>query len=159
MLNFRNTAFKVLDTAKGSPVKNGIANIRLGALDYNVSRDSQEKQLGLLCSWAKDNVPYYTALQPKSYSEFPVIDKNVMKEHLDSFIDKSLNKDGLYKMVTSGSTGTPFTSYQNKAKKVRNTADTVFFASLANFTLGNKLFYFKIWNDINQKSKLSKFIE
>ena len=159
MLNFRNTAFKVLDSVKGNPVKNGISNISSGAADYKSSKESRERQLEVLCNWARNNVPYYTALQPTSYNEFPVINKNVMKEHLDNFIDKSLAKEGLYKMVTSGSTGTPFTSYQNKSKKVRNTADTVFFASLANFTLGNKLFYFKIWNDINQKSSLSKFIE
>ncbi|WP_294819422.1 CoF synthetase [uncultured Flavobacterium sp.] len=159
MLNFRNVAFKTLDSVKGSSVKKEILNVEEGISGYEASSKKREERLAFLCDWAKNNVPYYSALNPGSFENFPVINKNIIKENLDSFIDKKLDKESLFKMVTSGSTGTPFTSYQDKKKKVRNTADTMVFASMADFTIGNKLFYFKIWNDINKKSGLSKFIE
>lgn len=57
-------------------------------------------------------------------------------------------------MVTSGSTGTPFVTYQDANKKHRNAADTIFFADLAGFKIGERLYYFKIWSDLNKKSGL-----
>ncbi len=159
MLNFRSFGFKILDSVKGGFVKKEILNIKKGIVNYDSAGDERARRLSHLCDAISNNVPYYSALCVREYKDFPVINKNSIKENLDSFINKNYKKEELYKMVTSGSTGTPFTSYQDKTKKIRNTADTIFFASLADFEVGDKLFYFKIWNDINKKSGLSKFIE
>jgi len=64
----------------------------------------------------------------------------------------------MIKVSTSGSTGVPFSLYQNKDKKLRNTADTLFFAKLANYEVGNKLIYFRDW-DGNAKGKLAAFMQ
>jgi phenylacetate-CoA ligase len=94
-----------------------------------------------------------------SLSNFPVIDKNIIRDHINEFIAEGRASEKLHKVVTSGSTGTPFFVYQDAKKKLRNTADTIHFSKLAGFELGTQLFYLKIWNSVNRKGKLKSLIE
>jgi phenylacetate-CoA ligase len=61
--------------------------------------------------------------------------------------------------VTSGSTGTPFEVYHDRRKKIRNSADTIVFSKLAGYEIGVKLYFVKIWNLVNQKSKLIAYLQ
>jgi len=62
-------------------------------------------------------------------------------------------------MVTSGSTGTPFETFQDANKRLRSTADTIYFANLAGYDLGQPLYYLKIWSELNKKSKLTQWVQ
>ncbi|MBX2966876.1 MAG: phenylacetate--CoA ligase family protein [Cyclobacteriaceae bacterium] len=95
----------------------------------------------------------------KGIQSFPVINKNLIRENTDAFLSSKYNESSRIPAITSGSTGTPFKTYQNKDKKNRNTADTLFFASLAGYDLGTKLLYFKIWSDYNRKSSFLQSIQ
>ncbi|SEG13736.1 phenylacetate-CoA ligase [Eubacterium ruminantium] len=48
---------------------------------------------------------------------WPVVNKSIIRSQYDSFISDVYEKDQLITMSTSGSTGTPFVSYQNEGKK------------------------------------------
>jgi phenylacetate-CoA ligase len=60
-------------------------------------------------------------------------------------------------VATSGSTGTPFKVVQDSNKVSRNAADNLYFSQLAGYTLGNKLYYFRMWNAFEKKGLLSRW--
>lgn len=62
-------------------------------------------------------------------------------------------------MSTSGSTGTPFRSYQNKEKRNRVIAELIYLNEKALLDLGEKFIYFRVWNENNRKTWLVRFIQ
>lgn len=53
-------------------------------------------------------------------SDFPVIQKNVIRECYDQFLSTAFPKSELTKATTSGSYGTPLTFYLTRLKKARS---------------------------------------
>lgn len=136
--------FWILDFIKGSPVKkhlNDISNT-LKKPDNNAI----EANLSKILNHAIQTTKFYNTLSPGSkLIDFPVINKAVIRESFNSFLSDKFDLNELIPVVTSGSTGTPFKVYHDKKKKFRNNADTIFFASMAGFNIGDRLIYMKIF--------------
>jgi len=103
-----------------------------------------EDYLFKLLRHAQSKVSYYSKIEP-NISKYPVVNKIIIRAQFDDFQAKNYADQPKINMTTSGSTGTPFTVYQDLNKKARNHADTLYFGELAGYELGNKLFYLKIW--------------
>jgi len=157
----RNYAFWTVDFLKGSPVKKHLRNIeRIVNFPENQKEKGQHlKRLSDLLTFASANVPFYADTTPTGIKDFPVVNKNIIRNQTKQFLAKDADTKGLFKVVTSGSTGTPFCVYHDKNKKLRNTADTFYFANRAGFSLGEKLIYFKIWTSVNKKSGLASWMQ
>ncbi len=157
----RNYGFWFLDILKGSPVLKNFKEIKT----INESKDNsfidnyQKNKINELLDYSKGNIPFYKAIKYNDLDHFPVIDKLKYKKNIDDFCSLKYSKEDLIKVITSGSTGTPFVSYQNKGKKKRNTADANYFSSLAGFNTGETLFYLKIWSENNRKSNIVQFLQ
>src|SRR5690606_12908168 len=65
----------------------------------------------------------------------------------------------LNKASSSGSTGIPFTIFQNRNKKNRNTADTLYFSKAAGMSISDQLIYLKLWDHTNSKTKWQEFAQ
>lgn len=141
-MNITNILFKCKDCLNGSKITNNLNDIK-NHLESN-SRIPSEALNDLLIHVVK-NVPYYRGYSDKSLNDFPIVDKSVIKTNFEAFKARNIENNGLVKMTTSGSTGTPFTVYQNKDKKIRNHADTLYFGKFGGYVLGNRLIYLKIW--------------
>lgn len=155
--NSRNTIFWLLDLIKGSPVRKHINDVRA----VMTSRDSRwvkqqiDSRLNSILAHAVESTEFYRNYDVKKGIEaFPVLDKNAIRNHLPKFLSNRYDESQRIPAITSGSTGTPFETFQSEDKRSRNTADTLYFASLAGYTLGNKLYYLKIWSEYNKKSNL-----
>lgn len=159
--NIRKYLFWFLDFLKGSPILKNLKEIQ----NINNSNDQAliekyiNKRLGELLKYAKNNVPYYQKYERAELSDFPIINKLIIRDNFDDFRSVLFINKKTYQVVTSGSTGLPFKIIQNQNKKYRNTADTIYYASKANYSLGNILVYMKIWNKFNRKSNLKKILE
>jgi len=128
-------------------------------MDDSAKRKTEDR-LSALLTHASDSTAYYSASQDSSdLQDFPVINKNVIRENYDQFISRDFDRNQLKPAVTSGSTGTPFKVLHDRNKVLRNTADTLYFSSLAGYELGQRLYYLKIWNKTNRKSRLSLFMQ
>lgn len=153
----REKAFWFAQFISRRPVKvhfNEISNVMKNIKGLNKTQYIKRKKEEIVQHTIR-TVPYYSKFQNyQRIEDFPVIDKNVIRENYADFYSASYDKKNTISVVTSGSTGTPFEIRQNKEKRYRNTADTIYFAELAGFKIGEKLFYLKIWNDINRKSDL-----
>jgi phenylacetate-CoA ligase len=148
----RNLLFWILDFLKGGKVRKHFSNVVQINTDYPAAKEKVTKQLSSVLAHAANTTAFYGKYKNTAISNFPVINKNIVRENEDLFISSAFEKSTLSKTVTSGSTGTPFCVYHNADKKIRNTADTIYFARLAGYELGQKLYYFKIWNEINSKT-------
>lgn len=110
--------------------------------------------------FAKTNIPYYRAFPSlKTLIDFPVVNKSVIKNNYNEFLSSRYYDRKVVKISTSGSTGTPFVVYQDSEKRSRNFADTIYFAGLANFKIGDKLFFFRLWAKELKKSRLQAFAQ
>ena len=157
----RRIVFKILDILKGRPVFKNIDEIKSinEALDLHLVQAYQKKQIDKLLVHAIKNIPFYKNIDTIELSKFPIVDKSIIKNNIDQFIAPLTNKNELLRMVTSGSTGTPFVSYQDNNKKRRNSADALYFGELAGFKLGEPLYYLKIWSESNKKSRWIQFLQ
>ena len=144
----RQLLFWILDLLKGSKVAHHLKEIDSSIKSYPDTQPAIEKKLAAMLKHAAATTNYYSPYTNPVITEFPVINKSIIRDNEAAFISAKFDKAALHKVVTSGSTGTPFCVYHNAAKKIRNTADTIYFAKKAGFELGQKLYYFKIWNDI-----------
>ncbi|NDI97573.1 phenylacetate--CoA ligase family protein [Flavobacterium sp. LaA7.5] len=157
----RNKSFKLVDSIKGKGVSKHYNEIsRFFSAPDNTKRESivQEKITALL-QHAATTVPHYHSFSGKSLSEFPVTDKTLIRNDYNLFLSSMFDDSQRISLVTSGSTGTPFKIYQDYNKKNRNSADTIYFAEKAGFTVGSKLVYLKIWSDYNKKKSLTKWMQ
>ena len=80
-----------------------------------------------------------------SIDEFPLINKNIIRDNLSQFLSSKCVINKCRKVSTSGSTGTPFSVYHNKQKTNKNKADNIYFSSKSGYTIGDYLIYIKIW--------------
>ena len=156
-MNIRNIIFRLADRW----ANNGEIYRNLRQLKENLSQESDsyfnKDEVRELLDYAVSNIPFYSHLKYYAdITDFPVVNKTLMRDNLSSFFNLS-GSDGHKKVSTSGSTGTPFSSYQCKRKINRNTADSIYFGSLVGYTVGEKLLYIKLWNAANEKSSFLKF--
>lgn len=140
-MNIQKFIFKVTDLLKNKSVLPHYKQI----VDYYDRGKITKEVLTNLLIHAKENVKYYWDIKNENLAEFPIVNKSTIKSDFSNFHAKNYLKQQKVTMTTSGSTGTPFTVYQDLNKKARNHADTLYFGELAGYTLGNKLYYLKIW--------------
>lgn len=145
----REKAFWTLDGLKGGHVRKHYDDIV-----QSISQGSPEKpeKLRKLLQHAVETVPVYKNISADQLENFRVVNKNFIREDNNAFISAAFDENQRIAAVTSGSTGTPFKVFHDRNKKSRNSADTIYFAGKAGFSVGEKLYYFKIWSKNNHKS-------
>ena len=127
-------------------------------LEYPNSNGSEEIRalyLDRILKHAVASTPFYKYFKSfNSLDDFPIINKNIIKDKfIDLFSDK-FKLSELYKVTTSGSTGAPLTVWQDKGKRNRHVAENIYFSELAGYPLGSRLYYLRVWNEINRKGKI-----
>ncbi len=158
----RYMSFWALDALKGGKVLKELRDIQqslsLNSFD-SLQKNNEVKVKGLLDKVIQET-PFYSRFKNyESLQDFPVIDKQIIKENFSQLQIASSRKTRLHSIFTSGSTGTPFMVYQNQKKKYRNTADTIYFAGKAGYTIGDKLLYLRLWNKSLKKKKISAYMQ
>lgn len=158
---YRRWGFWELDRFKGSPIRFHYENVSFIMENYGLAEAESSRNVHIrnLLDYAQSSVPYYSDKKRKALIDFPVVNKNDFRRNYDLFKSDHPYFKESREVVTSGSTGTPFIIKQDHRKHLRNTADTIFFGELAGFKIGQKLYYLKIWNQINRKNILSKYLQ
>ena len=160
--NFRKTAFLIKDYFNGGIIGKHLGEIKFLLENYDTP-EAVEKRSSLLqniINHATQTTPFYRNLSLRnSISDFPIINKSVIKGSAENFKSESFKNKQLFSMTTSGSTGTPFTIFQDLNKKRRNYADTLYFAQKAGYEIGHKFYYLKIWSENNKKDKFQTWFQ
>lgn len=150
-MNLRKKIFWLKDSILGHGImKKTYLDVQRG---FNEGGENEE-QLSRILDWATKEVSYYRQYAGKKFEEFPVVNKNIVRDGGDAFMACCLKDEPLHKETTSGSTGTPFTIYQDAKKRLRASADSIVFSDRAGFHIGSRLYYVRVWNHLNRKSPL-----
>jgi len=158
----RKQAFWSLDFLRGRKVWNHYHDIAhvFTAASFGKAAVRCEKSLTAILQHAITTTEFYKNRSGlKSLYDFPVINKSIIRASFKSFISSKFKESDLIPVVTSGSTGTPFKVYHDRNKKLRNSADAIFFAQLAGYSLGNRIIYMKIWVKDKMKSSFRFWME
>ena len=158
----RRKIFWFGDFLKGMPIRRHYKEISFllnHARPENASAING-KNLDALLKHATEKCPFYSSYIGISVlSEFPVVNKSLIKGQMEQFLATDNDKRTLFSVTTSGSTGTPFRTYQDKNKKNRNFADTIYFAGLAGYKIGHRLIYLKIWVEKKMRRNLEYWLQ
>lgn len=154
----RQKAYWLLDAAKGSPVHRQLEEIRThfspaAERDREIASKSAN-DLTRILNYATDHVDFYKTFSNwQRLEDFPVINKIIVRENESSFLSPEYDLSSLTIRETSGSTGMPFTVYQDPSKRIRATADTLYFSQQANYKLGTRLYFSRVWDKKTTRSK------
>lgn len=146
--------YKILDLVKKN--KNNHYKEVKNLVEKGTNNTSQLK--ALLQHACTSTIFYNKFDYKKGIKAFPVINKNTIKTNYSSFQSEKFKKAKCRIVATSGSTGIPFKVHQNLIKILRNTADNLYFSELAGYNIGNKLYYFRMWNAFDKKGVLERWI-
>jgi phenylacetate-CoA ligase len=94
-----------------------------------------------------------------SLEDFPIINKNIIRNDIEVFFSDKFNRKKLKKVTTGGSTGAPFTVYQDSSKRKRHQAENIYLSEKIGYSLGSRLYYMRVWNQINRKSLPERFLQ
>lgn len=158
----RNSAFWFIDFLKQGKVKFHLEDISFILQNFQTDASVKRRQnhISKILSHAATTVPFYKGLKKKDMlTDFPVVNKIILRSQLDRFISEKYKNKPNFKVSTSGSTGTPLVVFQDKNKRHRNTADTLYFGQKAGYEIGQKLFYMKAWSSLLKKSNLVAFLQ
>lgn len=160
--SLRKSLFWLIDGLKGRPLYNHLREIDDILNSYNIaSQELRKKDLLLkLLKHATLTTNYYGKYNNQiDLLSFPVINKSIIRENFGEFVSGAFSISELIPVVTSGSTGTPFKTLHNKNKRLRNHADTIFFAKRAGYEIGHRLLYLKIWAKQKMRSPIHYWMQ
>lgn len=152
---FRREGFWLLDTMKGSPIRNHAKELD----EIYLKRIGNPEALEELLRHAIATVPFYGKIAIPDISFFPVVSKKEYRADFDSFRSKDyLKEDELHKVFTSGSTGTPFMAYQDREKIRRHQAGLINLNRSIGWNLGAKFLFFRVWGVSHGSNRLSQLM-
>lgn len=156
----RQVFFWSFDAMRGCKIKKQYKEIKkiIESNDFDYINSKKNQSLNKLLNHAVDSVKYYkNHVNYKSILDFPIINKNIIRDNLEEFRSSGFRAKDCVIVSTSGSTGAPFRVLQNKEKKLRNLADNIYFYEKSGYKIGQKLFYIKIWPDKVKRKIFSSF--
>ncbi|WP_341530178.1 hypothetical protein WKK05_13310 [Nostoc sp. UHCC 0302] len=140
----RKALFWGLDYLRGAPIHTHLRNIQQVTADGSLLAEHQAWQLQLLLNHAVQTTDYYKNYDAYSQLEdFPVVNKNIIRESFERFESTVFKDKKLNVMETSGSTGTPFRVVQNSSKRQRVLAELIYFNSLVGYSVGCRHGFFR----------------
>ncbi len=152
----RRVVFNGLDAVKGGKLKK-LKEVNKREIVEGVTEEYVERRIQALLEYAKDHSPYYRENpQWKELSDFPVLTKGDFIEAYDKILtDNSSEQGNLYRLSTSGSTGTPFTVLCDGDNMNRVNMNFISCMELNGFRMGMKRGEFRAW--IKGKNTISKW--
>ncbi len=159
----RKLAFWSVDMLKGGDIRKHFYEIK--QVQNNPSSEKSIKirnnNLSNILEHAVRSVPFYYDIQVPSpdLAEFPVIDKQTVRYKFEQFKSFDFKNKHNHEVMTSGSTGNPFKIMHDSNKRLRNTADTLFFAQRGGYQIGSRLFYLRLWDKQYKKNRLLSAVQ
>lgn len=158
----RESAFWIIDSLKGKRVKSALEilhNCEDGVWSEAQVSTYQEEQIQKLLSHAKATVPFYEDQDDTILENWPVVNKNILRSNGNSVLSNKYKKENLIAMSTSGSTGTPFTCWQDSNKKKHVNAETLYYNGQIGFSIGRRIIYLRSVVSEVQKSDFQQFAQ
>ncbi len=158
----RRKVFWCVDALRGGKIGRHLEDIRRLIEEADAPWAVRRKQelLAALLQHARETTSYYSDKNPSApLSDYPVVNKTLIRESAARFCSRQYGASKRIAVFTSGSTGTPFEVFHSSGKKLRNSADTIYFARRAGFDIGHRALYMKIWAKEKMSSPFHYFLQ
>lgn len=156
----RKKGFWMIDKIKHGVIKNELTLMTMiNSASLEKQAKYQQEKLKKLLEHASNTTEFYAKFKDNSIENFPVISKAMIKGNYQTFLSSDFDKNELYKMTTSGSTGTPFISYQNLRKKKSTYTEVLYYNGKIGYEIGKKIIYLRAVVKENKKSKIQQFAQ
>jgi len=133
----RSLAFWTLDRVRGGKVASHLRDLALLDDDPALSEERQAERLQHLLAHACQSTAHYRQFSGAAgLSEFPVLQKRVIREHHRDFLSSLYAPESLVIKKTSGSYGTPLAFHMTREKVSRHQAEVIHYARWAGYELG-----------------------
>ena len=142
----RNKSFWFLDRLKGSAVKEALTILeKCENSEWNDEEvfSYQKKQLIKLLKHCQNTVPIYGKIDSLKLCDWPILKKNDYREDYSKYLSIAYQKEKLFPMSTSGSTGTPFVCYQDLGKRRHVYAEVLYYNGKVNYQIGKRIIYLR----------------
>lgn len=156
----RKALFWTLDYFKGSPIHTHLRQIQQVTADRSLLAESQAQQIQSLLNHAVSTTDYYQNYRSVDrLQNFPIVNKNIIRESFASFASTAFNGKKLRVVQTSGSTGTPFQIVQNSTKRHRVVAELLYFNALVGYRVGSRYAFVVSANPLHRESEIGLLIK
>lgn len=162
MKTIRAKAFWFLDFLKSGKIKTHYNDITIINQNNNIKNVEllRENHTSNLLNHATETTPFYNKFKgQKKIEKFPVINKSVVKENFNDFKSNLYINKKNHRVATSGSTGVAFFLYQDANKRLRNSADSIYFLNKANYNLGERLYHFGVYRSLNMNNPIKIWMQ
>lgn len=153
----RRTAFEMLDKAKGGKLET-LKKVNKREIVEGVTPEYTQRRVQAILAYAKKYSHFYQKYEnAQSLQDFPVMCKMDYNENKDEILSDEYRdqKNSLFKLSTSGSTGAPFTVLCDGDKMNRVNMNFISVMELNGFRLGMKRGEFRVW--IPGKNTITKW--
>lgn len=153
----RRVAFNALDMLHGGKLDK-LKKVNKREIVEGVTDEYVERRVKTLLEYAKKHSAFYRVhADAETLADFPVMSKTEYNQHKDRILcDEYQDKpDALYRLSTSGSTGSPFTVLCDGDKMNRVNMNFISVMELNGFRLGMKRGEFRVW--IPGKNTITKW--
>lgn len=111
-----------------------------------------------LMDYAIKKTDYYHQYAGMKFEELPIVNKNDYIDNFQQFCSKDYIDKEVHRQYTNGSTGTPFTSIQNKEKRDRVIAELKVFSTICGVKSHERIVYLEALADRRvYKSPITQF--
>jgi phenylacetate-CoA ligase len=137
--NFRERGFWLVDRLHGGPIRKHYDEIAYLTSHPDESARSSSARLQELLCHATTYVPHYGRFKGvTSLADLPVLQKDEIRQHYDSFSSSQYEGRTLSRVTTSGSYGTPMTFGLSPDRHSRKMAELIFYSEWAGFRVGTR---------------------
>lgn len=152
--------FWLLDKKNGGNIRRAYDEIRY-AYRNGTSMEETEEKIAKVIEHARKTTTFYKDIpEGAKLCDLPIVNKDTYRADYDAFLSSEyLGEKGSRVMTTSGSTGTPLRIVQNRTKVQYDTADGIFFGAMADYYIGMKMGFIRVWVQNVRKSALRLMAE
>ncbi|MDT0558735.1 CoF synthetase [Ichthyenterobacterium sp. W332] len=157
----RNKGFWLFDSIKGGLIRKHLDEIITIQKQPNSVEAVRLKYsyTHKLIKHANKTTTYYKKFKnAKKINDLPVVNKSLIQENFEKFKSQKFINKKTHKVSTSGSTGLSFFIFQNKNKRSRNYADSIYYYDNAAYRLGNRIYKLIVWHNNNRKSRFNSWL-
>ena len=158
----RNKTFWFIDYLHGGNIKKNLKileRLEGSSISEEEVVTFQSEKLQEILEHASKTVPFYSTIKSNEIKDWPIVDKLLIRNNYEKFLSSKYKKDELIVMSTSGSTGTPFNSYQDIEKKRSVNAETIFYNGLIGYTVGRRIIYLRSLVTETKKNVFQQFCQ
>ncbi len=154
----RRTGFWALDALNGRPMRHHLDDIR-ARMEGGDEPGETAARLRAILDHATRTTSFYAPYAGGELATFPVIDRLTLRRGRAEFESSGYSGMEMREVSTSGTSGSPLTVRQDREKRRRSVADTIYFNDSFGQRVGDRLMWLRHWPPALAKPRYKQVLQ